>query len=241
MAYGFSDSSLRGQELRNPVDSSTTRLLQAVPYFAALAPNELATVAARVVKRRLDAGQIGFLEGEPGAGLHLVVSGHAKVLRLSADGREQVLALLHPGDSCNEVPVVDGGPNPATLSALEPSTVWIWTGDEMDRLRREIPALNEAIIRSLAGRCRELVGKVHDLSFRSVTARLAGFLLQQVAAQPQSDLDRRRWTQEEIAAHIGTVREMVGRALRNLENDGLVRFDRHRIEIVDRPGLESLL
>jgi CRP/FNR family transcriptional regulator len=169
------------------------------------------------------------------------VSGQAKVARLSVDGREQVLALLKPGDSCNEVPVVDGGANPATFTAVEPTTVWIWTAEEMDRLRAAVPGLNEAIIRSLAARCRELVDRIGSLSFRSVTARLAAFLLERAAPQPQSGLDRRRWTQEEIAGHIGTVREMVGRALRNLEKDGLIRFDRHRIEIVDRPGLESLL
>jgi CRP/FNR family transcriptional regulator len=196
-------------------------------------------VAEGVVERRIPAGQIGFLEGEPCAGLYLVVSGQAKIYRLSPDGREQVLALLDPGDSCNEVPVVDGGLNPATFVTVKPSRVWIWTGDEMDRLRRVIPDLNEAIIRSLAARCRELVDKVHSLSFLSVTARLADFLLQQ--ASEEAELDRKQWTQDEMAAHIGTVREMVGRALRNLERDGLVRFNRHRIEIVDREGLESLL
>jgi CRP/FNR family transcriptional regulator len=200
----------------------------------------LATVADNLVERQLTAGQIGFLEGEPCAGLYLVVTGQAKIYRLSPDGREQVLALLEPGDSCNEVPVVDGGLNPATFVAITACQVWIWTGDSMDRLRRVIPDLNEEIIRSLAGRCRELVDKVHSLSFLSVTARLADFLLQQ-ASEEDAELDRKQWTQDEMAAHIGTVREMVGRALRNLEKDGLVRFNRHRIEIVDREGLESLL
>lgn len=222
-------------------EKQTTTLLRSIPYFAELSPQELTTAAASLVERRLDAGQIGFLEGEACSGLHLVVSGQAKVARLSVDGREQVLALLKPGDSCNEVPVVDGGANPATFTAVEPTTVWIWTAEEMDRLRAAVPSLNEAIIRSLAARCRELVDRIGSLSFRSVTARLAAFLLERAAPQPQSGLDRRRWTQEEIAGHIGTVREMVGRALRNLEKDGLIRFDRHRIEIVDRPGLESLL
>ena len=217
----------------------TARLLRLVPYFSQLSANELAQVAHGLVQRRIPAGQLSFLEGEPCAGLYLIVSGQAKIYRLSADGREQVLALLNPGDSCNEVPVVDGGANPASFETVKSTVVWIWTGDEMDRLRGDIPSLNEAIIRSLAGRCRELVDKVHTLSFLSVTARLADFFLQQ--ASEQADLDRKRWTQDEIAAHIGTVREMVGRALRNLERDGLVRFNRHRIEIVDREGLESLL
>ncbi len=218
--------------------SKAVHLLRSVPYFAHLSAHELELVANSLVKRRLESGQIGFLEGEPCAGLYLIVSGQAKIYRLSADGREQVLALLNPGDSCNEVPVVDGGLNPASLTAVKATVVWIWSGSEMERLRREIPDLNEAIIHSLAGRCRELVDQVYNLSFLSVTARLANFLLQQ--ASMQAGLDRKRWTQEDIAAHIGTVREMVGRALRNLERDGLVRFNRHRIEIVDRAGLEHL-
>lgn len=215
------------------------RLLRSIPYFAGLSGRELVAVASAKVERMLDAGQVAFLEGDPAAGLYLIVDGRAKIYRISADGREQILALLDPGDSCNEVPVVDGGSNPATFETLQATTVWIWSAEEMDRLRYEIPGLNATIINSLAGRCRELVDKVYELSFLPVTARLAGFLLQH--AQSQLHLERARWTQEEMAAHIGTVREMVGRALRVLEKDGLIRFDRHRIEIVDQEGLESLL
>ncbi len=223
------------------MDKRTVDLLRQVPYFANLSAPELAAVADVVVERRIDEGQIAFVEGDPCAGLYLIVRGHAKIYRLSAEGREQVLALLKPGDSCNEVPVVDSGPNPATFVALQPTVVWIWTGSEMDRLRRDSQGLNEAIIHSLAGRCRELVDKVYSLSFLSVTARLAAFLLANIELEPAAKLDRRRWTQDEIAAHIGTVREMVGRGLRNLEKDGLIRFNRHRIEITNRRGLESLL
>ena len=215
-------------------------LLQAVPYFAHLAPDDLALVAGALAERRLDAGEIGFLEGDAGAGLYLIVAGQAKIVRFSPAGREQVLALLNPGDSCNEVPVVDGGPNPATLVAVQPAVAWVWSPTTMNRLRAQIPGLNDAIIAGLAARCRELVDKVHDLSFLSVTARLAAFLLSH-AEGTDEQLDRRRWTQEEIASHIGTVREMVGRALRNLEQDGLIRFSRHRIEVVDRAGLTSLV
>jgi CRP-like cAMP-binding protein len=221
-------------------DNRTQRLLQAVPYFAGLPEGDLARVADALVERRLAEGEIGFVEGGQAAGLYLIVEGQAKIVRYSHGGREQVLALLGPGDSCNEVPVVDGGPNPATLVAVEDTVVWIWSRMAMNRLRREMPHLNETIIASLAARCRELVDKVYNLSFLSVTARLAAFLLSQ-AEGAEEELDRRRWTQEEIAATIGTVREMVGRALRNLEEDGLIRFNRHRIEVADREGLEALI
>jgi len=220
------------------VDDNAKSLLKAVPYFQALDENALARVAEEVVVRRYAAGELIFLEGEPVAGLHLVVSGRCKVYRLSGGGREHVLVVLGPGDSCNEVPVVDGGPNPANFAAVEDSTVWVISEEVMTRLRRQYPVLNDTIIKNLAMRCRQLVQRVYNLSFLSVTGRLAAFLLQQ--SEGQSKLSRRQWTQDEIAAHLGTVREMVGRALRELQQAELIAIDRHRIEILDREGLESL-
>ncbi|MCL4300427.1 MAG: Crp/Fnr family transcriptional regulator [Anaerolineae bacterium] len=220
------------------VDDRAKSLLRAVPYFKALDENALSVVAREVIVRQYRAGEIIFLEGEPDAGLHLVVEGLCKVYRLSEGGREHVLATLRPGDSCNEVPVVDGGPNPANFAALEDSTVWIISTDSLTRLRRQFPALNEMIIKNLAMRCRQLVQRVYNLSFLSVTGRLAAFLLQQ--SEESGQLSHRRMTQDEIAAHLGTVREMVARAFRELQEAELIAIDRHRIEILDREGLEEL-
>jgi CRP/FNR family transcriptional regulator len=216
----------------------TAALLRAIPYFAGLEEAELTHVRARVVERRYEPDQIVFFEEDECAGLHLVVSGQARIYRVSLEGREQVLAVLNPGDSCNEVPAVDGGPNPASCVALEPTAFWVLSRTALDDLRREIPNLNDAIIASLATRCRQLVQRVYNLSFLSVTARVAQFLIEQ--SEPGQPLSRRRWTQEEIAAEVGTVREMVGRALRHLSEDGLIRLERHRIHIVDREGLRAL-
>jgi CRP/FNR family transcriptional regulator len=134
--------------------------------------------------------------------------------------------------------VVDGGPNPANLAALEDSTVWVISGESLTRLRQRYPALNDVIIKNLAMRCRQLVQRVYNLSFLSVTGRLAAFLLQQI--DQSNVLSRRRWTQDEIAAHLDTVREMVGRALKELQEAELIAIDRHRIEILDREGLKEL-
>jgi CRP/FNR family transcriptional regulator len=134
--------------------------------------------------------------------------------------------------------VVDGGPNPANLGALEDSIVWVISEEALTRLRQQFPALNEIIIKNLALRCRQLVQRVYNLSFLSVTGRLAAFLLQQT--DEHNALSRRRWTQDEMAAHLDTVREMVGRALKELQEAELIGIDRHRIEILDRAGLEEL-
>ncbi len=220
------------------VDDTARSLLRAVPYFQALGEVALEAVAQEVLVRKVKAGELIFLEGDSAAGLHLVKEGLCKVFRLSLGGREQVLTTLGPGDSCNEVPAVDGGPNPANLIALEDSTLWILSEEALARLRHRHPILNDIIIRSLAMRCRQLVERIHNLSFLSVTGRLAAFLLQQ--AERGSELDRHHWTHDEMAAHLGTVREMVSRALRELHEAELISIDRHRIGILDREGLEEL-
>jgi CRP/FNR family transcriptional regulator len=221
------------------VDDKAKSLLRAVPYFWGLDENALEVVAREVIVRRYKAGELIFLEDDPAAGLHLVVDGLCKVYRLSEGGREHVLATLGPGDSCNEVPTVDGGPNPANLTAIEDSTVWVISEKALTRLRQQYPLLNDMIIENLAMRCRQLVQRVYNLSFLSVTGRLAAFLLQQ--SNEQNELSRRRWTQDEIAAHLDTVREMVGRALKELHEAELIAIDRHRIEILDREGLKELI
>ncbi len=218
-------------------DDRTKALLRSVPYFQILDDEVLEAVAGEIIERHYPAEGLIFLEGEPDAGLHLVVEGRCKVYRLSEGGREQILATLGPGDSCNEVPVVDGGPNPANFAALEDSTVWVIVADSLHRLRHTYPVLNDIIIRNLAMRCRQLVQRVYNLSFLSVTGRLAAFLLKQ---SQESEAIQRQWTQDEIAAHLGTVREMVGRAFKELHEAKLIRMDRHRIEILDRAGLEAL-
>jgi CRP/FNR family transcriptional regulator len=221
------------------VNDEALELLQTVPYFELLDRQALEDVAQEVLTRQYVAGQIIFLEGEPNAGLYLVVEGLCKVYRVSTEGREHVLATLKPGHSCNEVPVVDGGPNPASLAAIEDSTVWVILEEGLTRLRQRHPQLNDIIIKSLALRCRQLVQRVYNLTFLSVTGRLASFLLQQ--DDDQSTLSQRHWTQDEIATHLGTVREMVGRAMRELHDAGIIAIDRHRIEVVDREALEELI
>jgi len=220
------------------VNNQTKTLLKNVPYFGALDDAALEAVACGMTAHHYRAGEVIFLEGDPDAGLHLIATGLCRVFRISEAGREHVLATLGPGDSCNEVPVVDGDPNPANLAALEDSTVWVISGESLTRLRQQYPVLNEIIIKNLAMRCRQLVQRVYNLTFLSVTGRLAAFLLQQVDGS--NALNRRHWTQDEIAAHLDTVREMVGRALKELQEAELITIDRHRIEILDREGLKEL-
>ena len=219
--------------------NQTKSLLKAVPYFQTLDDNALETVIQEILTRHYGAGEIIFLEGDTGSGLHIVVQGLCRIYYLSSEGREYTVHTLGPGDFCNEVSAVDGGPNPANMAAVQDSTVWVLSREALSRLRQRYPLLNEVIINNLAAHCRHLVRQIYNLSFRSVTGRLAHFLLEQ--AEKSNELSRQHWTHDDIAAHLGTVREMVSRSFRELQEARLIVVNRHRIEIVDKAGLEELV
>jgi CRP-like cAMP-binding protein len=217
-------------------------LLRRVPYFASLPDRVLEALAGAAVERRFDRSQVIFLEGDPCGGLHIVGSGEVKIFKVSPQGREQILHRMGPGDTFNDVAVLDGGPNPASAGALTDTTLWVITRAEMQRLAQAHPSLAWALIESIARRARHLVAMVEDLSLRSVKSRLARLLLSEAdRAAITDELDRSQMvTQAEMAARLGTVREMIGRALRELSEDGLIEFDRHRIVIKDREGLVAV-
>lgn len=219
-----------------------TALLRRVPYFSGLPDVLLAELAAAAVQRSYDRGQIVFLEGEPCAGLCIVAEGEIKIFKLSVQGREQILQRIGRGGTFNDVAVLDGGPNPASAAATAPTSLRIIARGDIQRLAQAHPALAWSLIESIARRARQLVGLVEELALLSVRARLAKLLLAE-ASRPaaEGEIDRGQMvTQSEMAARLGTVREMVGRALRELADEGVIMIDRHRIVIRDRAALATI-
>jgi CRP-like cAMP-binding protein len=212
-------------------------LLRAQPYFSLLDEEALAYLAAQLVERHHAKGEMVFLEGEPCQGLYLVREGRVRIYKLSPEGREQVLSYCGPGQSFNEVAVFDGGPNPANVIAATPCVLWVVPRPVLLELLQTHPGLALAIIQNLGARLRHLVGLVEDLSLRQVSARLAKLLLETASDGPTP----RALTQQEMAARVGTVREMIGRSLKQLETRGLVKIEAGRIVIVERQGLEKVV
>jgi len=213
-----------------------TNLLSAVTYFADLDATTLTAIARVAVKKTYDAEQIVFSEGESSAGLCIVQKGWLKAIKLSPDGREHILNFLGPGEVFNAISVFATDSNPATVMALEQAVVWILPRDVMIQLLKDRPVLAHHIIQDFAARVLHLVTMVEDLSLRTVEARLARLLVEQAANET---LPRQRWaTQSEMAARLGTVPDVINRALRSLTQEGLINVERHQIQILDRERLE---
>src|SRR5215470_4607054 len=139
--------------------------LRHIPLFAPLSQEELAHVAALTVERHYDRGAMILLEGDMGGALHYVRSGMVKVYKTSPAGKDQVLRIIAAGNTFNDVPALDGGPNPASAAALEPSTIYVISRVELRKLILTRPEVAEAVVKTLANALRHLVTLVEDLSF----------------------------------------------------------------------------
>ena len=217
--------------------SSAVEILSSIPYFARLDPPTLESISEAAIRRSYDAGQVVFLEGEPNSGLYAVQEGWLRAVKISPAGREQVMRFVGPGEMFNEIGVFAGGLNQVTVEALEASVVWIVPRETLLSLMDKHPSLCRLITQNLAERILHLISLVEDLSLRTVEERLARLLLEQSRGDVVS---RRRWsTQAEMAARLGSVPDVINRALRGLVEVGLIQIERRQILILDREGLQA--
>lgn len=212
-------------------------MLTAIPYLAALDRPVLQMIAGAAARRAYEASEVVFLEDEPCAGLFIVESGWLKSVKMSSKGREQILRLVGAGEAFNEISVLLSSRNLVTVVALERSVVWVIQCDTFLQLLDQYLPLARIITQNLAKRVLNLLSLVEDLSLRPVEARLARLLLEQSA---NNKLQRhRRATQAEMASRLGTVPDVLNRALRSLVEQELIAVERHQIKILDRKGLAA--
>jgi len=211
--------------------------LQSSNYFSGLDSDELDSIRQYIFERAVARGEIILFEGEPARAVYFIVSGVVKVFKTSADGKEQILYLARPGDSFNDVPVFDGGLSLASAEAMTQVVLYGIEKDDLEARLREHPKLAENVLQVLSQRIEQIISLVEDLSFRRVTGRVAKILLEN--AEDTSG-QQPKLTQQQMAAMAGTAREMIGRSLKLLEDEGKVRLERNRIVIRDKEALREI-
>lgn len=211
--------------------------LKSIPYFSGLSTDELDSIRRFIFERTTERGEIVLLEGETAKELYFVVSGAVKLFKTSAEGKEQILSIVRPGESFGDVPIFDGGLNPASAQAMAPLSLYRIRKGDLEVVLREHPRVALNVISILASQVRHFMSLVEDLSFKHVIDRVAKILLEYAGDGTGS---RPRLTQQEMAAMAGTAREMIGRSLKALEEDGVIRLDRHRIVITNSEALKEL-
>ena len=217
-------------------------LLKRVPHFGALPAVELGRLAARCSSRTLRRGEVLFEEGQPCRGLFIIVEGSVEVRQTSLRGREQVFHAEGPGATLGEAPLFDRGGYIASAVALEPGRVLLLPRADLLDLCRRRPPVALSMLEAMARRVRGFAGIVSDLAFRPVPERLARYLdaaagTPPVAAGTELPLEL---TQTQLAARLGTVRELVARAFSQLAASGVIARKRGRVVIRDPARLAAL-
>jgi CRP-like cAMP-binding protein len=210
-------------------------LVHDFPFFTGLDEAVYDALVALGTTRHYAKGEMLFMDGEPCKGLFFVQSGMVKIFKLSESGREQILAIQRPGDSVAELPVFDNGLYPASAAAMEDADVLFIPKASFHTLLAQHPQLCQAVIMALAQRLRKLVSLVEDLSLRQVRQRLARLLLEESAG---ADTFRLRFTNDDLAARLGSVRDVISRTMSMLQTDELISMAGRQVTIVNREGLE---
>ena len=218
-------------------------LLTQMPYFAGLDSRTLKEIARTVRRRTFVGGETILVEGKPCEGLYFVIQGQVRLTRGSAEGRDHVLRVLGPAATFNDVAVFDGGPNSDGAVAVGATTVGFILKANMTALIDRHPEVAKAALKLLSSRQRTLGGVVEDLALRDVTTRVARLLLgcmgQHAHIVEQAPDACAHITHQEIASMVGSVREVVQRALKELERDGAIALERARIRIRDQAKLQQ--
>jgi CRP/FNR family transcriptional regulator len=219
--------------------------LAKVPLFSGLTESELAFLAQRAVPRHYSAGELVFGEGEPCTGLYVVESGQVRIFKSSASGREQVLSIDGPGSSIAELPVFDGGPYPASAVAIEDATLLFVGKQDFQALCLAHPQVGLKVLRVVGARLRRLVEIIEELSFTTVRHRLAAYLFRLAKKSGRHTAKGTVVTlpvnNQELAAQIGTVRELVSRNLSRLQAEGLLKIDGRDVTLCNMQALEEEL
>jgi CRP/FNR family transcriptional regulator len=214
-------------------------VLARIPLVDELSSAARRALAARAITQRFGAGEVLWTAGTPIDHMLVVIEGEVRVIR-EAGGRQHVLHTEGPGGTLGEVPFYSGGDAPATAVAVVPTQCLVLSREAIEAAIGADPAVAWVLLGRLASRVRGLVERVDRLALQSATERLMGLLLAKV---PRTSIGGEvvvslGMSQAALAAELGTVREVVVRALRSLRERGLIATaGRGRICIVDVAAL----
>ena len=219
------------------------RTLAKVGIFSGLTDSELQFLADHAVPRQFAPGEMVFGEGEPCAGLYIVERGNIRIFKTSSGGREQVLSIDGPGNSVAEVPVFDGGSYPASGAAVDHATLLFVGKQDFQALCLAHPEVALKVLRVVGARLRRLVGIIEELSFTTVRHLLASLLLRLAQREGTASAAGVEFSlpgsNQELAAQLGTVRELVSRNLSRLQAEGLIKLEGRRVVIPNLKAFEA--
>lgn len=214
--------------------------LSSISFFQGLQTAEIEEISGIVRVRNCSKGEILFLEGDPGNGFYVVVSGRVKIYKESPEGKEIIIHICGPMDHFGQVAVYGGRTFPASAQAISGSTLLFLPRDEFRGKIAGNPDLALSMLASLSLRIRHVTTQLENLALKEVPGRLAAYLLYLQEKQSDSKTVSLAISRGELASLLGTTPETLSRILARLEDEGFMSVKKRSITIHDNPGLEEL-
>lgn len=210
-----------------------------VPHFKGLAKSALKEIVFAGQIFSYSAGDIIFSEGEPSSGIYVLFRGQVHLCKLGLHGQETIIARINPVIMFNEVPTIDGGPNPVTAIAAQDCTTWHVGYERYQALMQRYPELGLGLLRVMAARNRLLFSRYEDLLSLPVLGRIAKMILD-ISLMGENPINRSSYTNQQMAAVAATVPEAISRSIKTLREMGMIDATRSRITVLSVEGLSDL-
>jgi CRP/FNR family cyclic AMP-dependent transcriptional regulator len=218
--------------------AQTADFLASVPMFSGLQRDELLKFAELTRERTYPKGSVILFQGDPGDSLYVLRQGRVKVVLIGEDGREVILGVLEPGAHFGELALIDDQPRSAHVIAMEDSQLLILRREDFRRRVEANPTVAWALLTELSRRLRRADQKIGGLVLLDVPGRISRLLLD-LSAESDSATIEKPLTHQTIAQMIGASRETVSRAMKEFQEEGLIRVERRRIAVANRDALEK--
>jgi len=218
-------------------------VLRRAPLFDALDDEDARALRRQMAEVKLARGEHLFLEHEDGDALYVVLEGKMKLTRAAADGRENLLGVLGPGEMFGELSLFDPIPRTSSASAVTDAVLASLKHEALLPWLRERPEVSMHMLRALVQRLRKSNDVLADLVFTDVPGRVAKNLLDLADRFGTQELDglhvHHDLTQEELAQLVGASRETVNKALADFAARGWLQISARSVLILDAERLRK--
>lgn len=214
-------------------------LLEKFDFFARLPEDERDHLLDAVVYRDVKADTVMVEENMSCHGVTFVISGEFRAYKISENGREVSLYSIKPGETCVMTIACLLGLNhstsPLSVMASQDSRIAVIPADKFRYIYSLSPYLQQYVFKNVISKLYDIINLVEQLTFKSVTERLRDYLIENTGSGTRPVYS----THAELAAKLGTSREVITRKLGDLEHEGFVRTERGKIVVLRHENLKK--
>jgi len=219
--------------------------LKSSVMFHAIENDDLKKIRDVVLPRKFKRGETVFNQGDASEGFYVVQTGAVKVYKLSAEGKEQVLHIVGPGENFAEATLFGDTTYPAYCEALKDSALLLLPKTGFLNLLKDNPEFSLRMLTSLSAWLKRMAMLVEEVTFKDVNSRLAGFLLSLMETQGVKTPDGIRidleMDKKTLAARLGTISETLSRSLRKFKEQEIIKVEGRKLTILDREALKDVI